>query len=1385
MNVKKITPCLLSFLLSVFFVLSVQQSQASHAMGADIAYECIDPATNTYKVTLRFYRDCFGIDASTSVFVDVTSVSCGQNLSLTLDREACPPQTNGGAPCEVSPLCPTAIGQSTCNGGSYPGVMAYTFTGTIQLPMQCTDWVFSFSECCRNAQITNLQTPDSEDLYVEARLNNVLGGCNSSPVFTTLPVPFICANQPFSYNHGAVDPDGDSLYYSLVNPLTIGGAPITYVFPFTPTQPMNTTPANSFNFDNNTGQMFFTPNGVQVAVITVLVEEYRNGVLIGSTTRDIQVVVVNLPGCANPAPLFTGAIPATVTGGFYINPFNVQVCPGTVLTFNTLSVEQTGDSIFVETNIAQSIPGAQFSSQYLSADSIASFFSWTPSGLDTGQNVFIVTIKNNNCPLSSNQAYAITIDVLAGTYAGPDLSYCPAGGPVQLQAYGGNQFTWTPALGLDNPNIGNPVASPAQTTDYIVTSNLSNTCKNKDTVTVYRVPDFNYTITQSDDTICRFEFVNFNVVPEAGFGPYTYAWTPTGSLNSSTVANPTAQPDVSTTYTLVVTSDTGCVIRDTTTYVVVEGQGPLVRISADKTKVCVGDTIQLSSVVSVLPCGLNVVPCQGNYVLKNVGTGTTIDVTGATPFRGFYEDTRMQILFRASELQALGMTAGTISDIVFDVAVQASTQPYDGFSLKMGCTDLTALTTIVPNLPVVMAPMQVQPTVGPNTFTFTNPYDWDGVSNLILEVCFDNNSWTDDDDVNATPTSYNSVLFQFQDGSAGCNLNGFVNLSTNRPNVQFVYCVEPPANITYSWSPTTNLFSPDSLNPIVVLDDNREYFLTANDGSCSGGSSIVLNIDTSFGINAGPDLPFCSGNPAQLFAQVTGTPPTGQLGACGTNGTPCSNASAPLRTLNLPGASAGFNTPFDGDFFSTQFEDQRTQILYRAADLIAAGYTAGTISQIGLNISAKASAFPFQNLSVKLGCTSKTALDDNGWEPTSVVYTNILYATVLGWNDFVLQNTYTWDGTSNLVLEICWDNPDGFPSTGADLVQTAFVPYSCFHSGSSFFDVGCNISAPTFGLFTELPEMRAKICPAPPVPVTYVWTPNLSLTDDSISNPLASPAQATTYTITAYFGGKCPKVDDVVVTPQNFNYLVMNDSSVCEGQSLTLSALGGNAYSWFPASTLSCSDCPNPVASPLPPSSVYFVTITDTTTGCTHTDTVEISVSALQATALYYDTLVDQGTAIVLGADVTGGAGPGSYTYAWSPADYLDNANAASPVATPLADRLYVLSVTSGPCTDTTQINVRVNIIESPVAMPNAFSPNGDGKNDLFGPVFAGANTLARIKSFRIYNRYGEMVHDGTQGWDGNFKGKGQPAGTYIYYIVIERPFKDDEGLQGSFTLLR
>jgi hypothetical protein len=146
---------------------------------------------NNYRFTLNFYRDCNGIDApDPSASVQLYSASCNVNATLNLQLQSV---------TEVSPLCPAQFPNSTCQGGSLPGIEQYVYASNFTLP----------TLCCRNYAITNLYDPGSQNIYAEVLLDNTNGLCNNSPIFTTLPVPYFCANQVFNYNHGAVDIDGD------------------------------------------------------------------------------------------------------------------------------------------------------------------------------------------------------------------------------------------------------------------------------------------------------------------------------------------------------------------------------------------------------------------------------------------------------------------------------------------------------------------------------------------------------------------------------------------------------------------------------------------------------------------------------------------------------------------------------------------------------------------------------------------------------------------------------------------------------------------------------------------------------------------------------------------------------------------------------------------------------------------------------------------------------------------------------------------------------------------------------------------------------------------------------------------------------------------------
>ncbi|MCB0597381.1 MAG: gliding motility-associated C-terminal domain-containing protein [Lewinellaceae bacterium] len=154
---------------------------------------------------------------------------------------------------------------------------------------------------------------------------------------------------------------------------------------------------------------------------------------------------------------------------------------------------------------------------------------------------------------------------------------------------------------------------------------------------------------------------------------------------------------------------------------------------------------------------------------------------------------------------------------------------------------------------------------------------------------------------------------------------------------------------------------------------------------------------------------------------------------------------------------------------------------------------------------------------------------------------------------------------------------------------------------------------------------------------------------------------------------------------------------------------------------------------------------------------------------------------------VTGAALP---AFAWSPPAGLSCADCPNPVASPLASQLYRLTVTdSMGCMASDEVLVAL-APRPKVAVPNAFSPNGDGANDRLLPV-SGAENI-RVAYFRVFNRWGAMVHgeEGAlvaelAGWDGTYKEEPQPIGVYVYALSLEWPDGRREVLGGDVALLR
>lgn len=197
-------------------------------------------------------------------------------------------------------------------------------------------------------------------------------------------------------------------------------------------------------------------------------------------------------------------------------------------------------------------------------------------------------------------------------------------------------------------------------------------------------------------------------------------------------------------------------------------------------------------------------------------------------------------------------------------------------------------------------------------------------------------------------------------------------------------------------------------------------------------------------------------------------------------------------------------------------------------------------------------------------------------------------------------------------------------------------------------------------------------------------------------------------------------------------------------------------------------------------SGTYEVTVTDAD-GCTADEQINVQLYDAVTINLPDQFTVYQGQSVALNPVLTGGSGTG--TWSWSPGDDLSCTACAAPVATPDADIVYTVSYTDNAgCVASDQ--VAIDVQSSAIYIPDAFTPNGDGQNDVFGIYGIGIRQL----EWRVFNRWGEKVFETrnpADGWDGVYKGKEQPVGVYVYYALITLENGKTENYQGSVTLLR
>jgi gliding motility-associated-like protein len=233
--------------------------------------------------------------------------------------------------------------------------------------------------------------------------------------------------------------------------------------------------------------------------------------------------------------------------------------------------------------------------------------------------------------------------------------------------------------------------------------------------------------------------------------------------------------------------------------------------------------------------------------------------------------------------------------------------------------------------------------------------------------------------------------------------------------------------------------------------------------------------------------------------------------------------------------------------------------------------------------------------------------------------------------------------------------------------------------------------------------------------------------------------------------------------------LVFNEmETLCKGSSKKLLVSGASAYQWSPATGLSSTTVSSPVASPAENTTYRVVGHVNNACG-NDTGYIHVKVAANPTVDAGRDKTIAAGTFVDLDPLVS----PDVTEANWSPTDELSRFGSYGVTVRPSKNTDYTIEVrNSDGCTAKDKVSIVLTCTANNVFIPNTFSPNNDGMNDVF---FVRGTGLYKIRSLRIFNRWGEMVfskydfmaNDPVYGWDGRYKGKPMPTDVFVYIAEI------------------
>ncbi len=589
---------------------------------------------------------------------------------------------------------------------------------------------------------------------------------------------------------------------------------------------------------------------------------------------------------------------------------------------------------------------------------------------------------------------------------------------------------------------------------------------------------------------------------------------------------------------------------------------------------------------------------------------------------------------------------------------------------------------------------------------------------------------------------------------------------------------------TFSWLPATNILNANSATPTVFPTGPATYYVRLNDNGCVSTDSVKVNplnnLSTSIQASA---TTICAEDTITLTANSNYTSNLSY------QWTPLAAVSDPALkvTKAFPAGNTSFQviTRWGRSCTATAVQDIVVKPLASpeagpdtyickgqgSAQLQASGgntYQWTPATGLSNPNIANPVAAPVLTTTYKVfvgvaGCT-KTKPDSVTVLVRDLPEANLTDDTVICSIDTLKlitnpANSYVW--TPNYMINnLTAASPLVSPDVPTIYYTTLTDAFGCVNKDSINIDVKLFVTIDA-GNDTTICRTDTFHLRTMSDAVSYQWSPATYLNSTTDKSPLATPLDSIiTYRVIGNIG-KCQSRDSVTIRTVPYPVVTINpDQSICYGDSAVLHATGGGTYNWSPVTFLNAVRSSDPI-SVKPTSDVEYTVAVTGTAGCPKPVLASTWVRVRQpvvASTGIRDTSIVIGQAIQMNAS-------GGDAYLWSPASWISDIGSPTAVATPESDITYILTATQLPenCSGTASVNIKVYLLPPSFYVPTAFSPNGDGVNDVLRPRALGMKSL---KYFRVYNRLGNLVFETTElnkGWDGFYKGNPQDPATYVW----------------------